>query len=597
MISRPGSPGRSRGYSKDALMEIKKGIGVSPGVAISQAIVLDTEEYRIHERRVRAEALPEQFRRLEKALERSREEVSDLRDRTATRLGGETAAIFDFHLGLLADAALQTKIKELIQSQNASAEFAVATVLRNFAKEFLQMPPYLAERVKDVYDIEKRILRHLIGQSREDLAHVTEDAVLLAHDLTPSQTANLNREHILGMATDAGGQTSHTAIVAKALGIPAVVGLNDVTTSVSPGDTVIIDGNRGVVIIDPDEATIEQHRQYEARLEEFEHSLDALRELPAVTLDGHEVTLLGNIEFPSEAATVLGKGGAGIGLYRTEFLYLGSETEPSEEDHCRAYHEVLDLMQGRPVCIRTLDLGADKYTQARAPVPERNPFLGLRSIRFCFQHLQPFKTQLRAILRASMQGDVSIMFPLITTVMELRQAKMILRDVMEDLEEEGIPVRTDVPVGMMVEVPSAALQCNQFAEEVDFFSIGTNDLIQYTLAVDRGNERVAPLFTAGHPAVLRLIKEVIRAGQRHDVGVSLCGEMGSQPEYALLLLGMGLRAFSVAPPTIPELKKLIRSVTIEHAREVARRVMAFDSDTQIFSYLRDQVRQILPEAY
>ena len=578
-------------------MEIKKGIGVSPGVAISQAIVLDAEEYRIPERHVRPEALGEEITRLDEALARSRQEVTDLRDRTAMRLGGETAAIFDFHLGLLGDESLQKKIKQLIHSESLTAGFAVASVLRNFAKEFLQMPPYLSERVKDVYDIDNRILRHLIGQSRESLSHITEDAVLLAHDLTPSQTANLNRAHILGLATDAGGQTSHTAIVAKALGIPAVVGLNDVTTSVGPGDTVIIDGNRGIVIVNPDQATIEEHRQYERRLVEFEHALDALRDLPAVTLDGHEVTLLGNIEFPQEADTVLAKGGNGVGLYRTEFLYLGQETEPSEADHCKAYHQVLEIMQGRPVCIRTMDLGADKYTQARSPVPERNPFLGCRSIRFCFQHLELFKTQLRAILRVSMDGDLSIMFPLITTLMELRQAKMILRDVMEDLDEEGISVRSDVPVGMMVEVPSAALQCNQFAKEVDFFSIGTNDLIQYTLAVDRANERVAPLFSAGHPAVLRLVKEVIRTGQRNDVGVSLCGEMGSQLEYVLLLLGMGLRAFSVAPPTIPELKKLIRSVTIEHARQVARRVRGFDSDTQIFSYLRDQVRQVLPEAY
>ena len=578
-------------------MEIKKGIGVSPGVAICAAVVLDAEEYRIPERRVKPERVGEEIARLEKALAGSREELTDLRRRTAERLGTETASIFDFHLAMLADESVLKTVKEVIQAETVTAEFAVSSVLRNYAKEFLQMPKYWAERVKDVWDIEKRILRHLIGQSRESLTNIQEDVVVLAHDLTPSQTASLNREHIRGLATDAGGQTSHTAIVAKALGIPAVVGLNDVTTSVSPGDNVIIDGNRGVVIISPDEATIEQHRQYEQRLVEFEHSLDALRDLPAITPDGHEVTLLGNIEFPSEAATVLEKGGGGIGLYRTEFLYLGAETEPREEDHYGAYREVIDIMQGRPVCIRTLDLGADKYTQARSPVPERNPFLGCRSIRFCFQHLELFKTQLRAILRASLEGDVSIMFPLVTTLMELRQAKMILRDVMEDLEEEGIAVRTDVPVGMMVEVPSAALQCNQFAEEVDFFSIGTNDLIQYTLAVDRANERVAPLFTAGHPSVLRLIKEVIRAGQRHDVGVSLCGEMGSQPEYSLLLLGMGLRAFSVAPPRMPELKKLIRSVTIEHARQVARRVMTFDSDTQTFSYLRDQVRKILPEAY
>jgi phosphotransferase system enzyme I (PtsI) len=578
-------------------MEIKKGIGVSPGVAICQAVVLDAEEYRIPERHVSPQQTGDEIKRLETALTASGKELTVLRDGTASRLGKEIAAIFDFHLALLKDKSLIKKIRDIIKVENVTAEFAVAKVLREYAKEFLQMPEYLAERVKDVYDIEKRILRQLIGQSRVGLSHLTEEVVVLAHDLTPSQTASMNREYVRGFATDAGGRTSHTAIVAHALGIPAVVGLNDVTASVNAGDTVIIDGNRGIVVINPDEETIEQHRQYVQRWVEFEHALDRLRDLPAVTLDGHEITLLGNIEFPSEAATVTAKGGEGIGLYRTEFLYLETETEPTEEDHYQAYCKVIEIMEGRPVVIRTLDLGADKYTQARADVPERNPFLGLRSIRFCFHHLPLFRTQLRAILRASLKGSVSILFPLITNLMELRQAKMIMRDVIEDLEEEGIEVRSDVPVGMMVEVPSAALQCNQFAQEVDFFSIGTNDLIQYTLAVDRTNEKVAPLFSAAHPAVLRLIKEVIRAGQRYDVGVTLCGEMGSDPEYVLLLLGMGLRTISAAPPTIPELKKVIRSITIERARQVARHAAGLHSDKQIVSYLRDQIRQVLPEAY
>ncbi len=578
-------------------MKIKKGIGVSRGVAISQAVVLDAEEYRIPQRHVSAGRIDEEIRRFDEALENSSKELIDLRDRTAERLGAETAAIFDFHLALLNDELLLTKVRDIVRGESVTAEYGVATVLREYAKEFLQMPEDFADRVKDVYDIERRILRNLIGQSHESLTRLTENVVLLAHDLTPSQTAHLNREHILGLATDAGGETSHTAVVAKALGIPAVVGLNDVTTSINAGDTVIIDGNRGVVIIDPDEATIQEHRQYVRHLVEVEKGLDRLRDLPAVTLDGHEISLLGNIEFPSEANTILAKGGVGVGLYRTEFLYLGSETEPTEEDHYQAYRQVIDIMDNQPVCIRTLDLGADKYTQSRSAVPERNPFLGLRSIRFCFQHLDIFKTQLRAVLRASMTGDVSIMFPLITNVMELRQAKMILRDVMEDLEDEGVEVRMDMPIGMMVEVPSAALQCHQLAEEVDFFSIGTNDLIQYTLAVDRANERVAALFSAAHPAVLRLIKEVIRAGQRNDVGVSLCGEMASQPEFTLLLIGMGLRTFSVAPPAIPEVKQLVRSITLQQARDVARHVMSFDSDKQTITYLRDQLRQILPEVY
>ena len=440
-------------------MEDKKGIGVSPGVAIAQAKILDAEEYQIPQRHVGAEGVRAELDRLEQALAGSRDDLDSLRQRASERLGAEIAAIFDFHLALLADKALLDKMREMIQGDQLTAEFAVATVLRNYAKEFRRMPEYLADRVKDVYDIEKRILHQLIGRSRESLATIEQDVILLAHDLTPSQTANLELKHILGFATDAGGRTSHTAIVARALGIPAVVALTDVTSAVDIGDTVIIDGNRGVVIINPDQASIAQHRQYERRLAEIEHSLDRLRDLPAVTLDGHEVTLLGNIEFPEEAESVLAKGGQGIGLYRTEFLYLKTETDPTEDDHYQAYSRVIETMKGRPVIIRTLDLGADKYSQRRSPVPERNPFLGLRSIRFCFQHLDLFKTQLRAILRASVDADLSIMFPLITNVTELRQAKMILRDVMEDLEEEGVSVRLDMPVGMMVEVPAAVPGC------------------------------------------------------------------------------------------------------------------------------------------
>jgi phosphotransferase system enzyme I (PtsI) len=342
---------------------------------------------------------------------------------------------------------------------------------------------------------------------------------------------------------------------------------------------------------------MEEYQQFARRQVEFIHSLDALRDLPAITKDGHEVRLVGNIEFPNEAATVLEKGGQGIGLYRTEFLFLGADEEPSEKDHYGAYRQVIEQCGGRPVVIRTVDLGADKYTQARSRAPERNPFLGCRSIRFCLQHLDMFKTQIRAILRASVGADVSMLFPLVTNLLELRQAKIVVRDVMEDLEEEGIEHAGDIPIGIMVETPSAALQCNAFAKEVDFFSLGTNDLVQYTLAVDRGNERVASLFTAADPSVLRLIRQVIRAGEQHEVPVSLCGEMAGDPLYAILLLGLGLQTFSCAPPAIPEIKKVIRSVSMEQARKAARRVMQFDSDKEIINYLRAETRQILPQAF
>jgi len=578
-------------------MKVKQGIGVSPGVTIARAVVVDTEEFDIPQRHVPADRARSEHARLRKAIAISKKEIADLSKRTAEKLGKETASIFDFHLGLLNDQVLGAKFSETILNGHVTAEYAVATVLRGYAKEFLAMPQYLADRVSDIYDIEKRLLRNLIGQSRQSLSHLKRDVAVLARDLTPSQTASMDRRHVLGLAIDAGGQTSHTAIVARALGIPAVVGLNDVTAEAAGGDMVIIDGNRGVVVVNPDERTLEEYRAYERQQVEFIHSLDALRDLPAITRDGHEITLLGNIEFPSEAPTVLEKGGQGIGLYRTEFLYLGADTEPTERDHYEAYHYVMEHVGGRPVVIRTADLGADKYTQAQQRVPERNPFLGCRSIRYCLQNLQVFKTQLRAILRASVDHQVSIMFPLITNIMELRQAKTVVRDVAEDLEEENVEHRSDLPIGMMVETPSAALMCDAFAKEVDFFSIGTNDLVQYTLAVDRANERVASMFSPANPSVLRLVREVIRAGQRHDVPVSLCGEVAGDPMYALLLLGLGLRTFSCAPPAIPEIKKVIRSVTLGQAYQLSQRVAMFDTDKETINFLRAEIRRILPEAY
>ena len=576
-------------------MKIKKGIGVSPGVAIAQAVVVDAEEYDIPQRKVSADTVGEEVTRFRKALEVSRKELQELSRKTAERIGRETAGIFDFHLSLLEDRTLQKKIIDAITIESVTAEYGVANVLRGYAREFMAMPEHLAERVKDIFDIEKRLLRNLVGQQRQALTHLEQDVIVMAHDLTPSQTATMDRTHVMGIGIDAGGATSHTAILARALGIPAVVGTNDASADITAGDMIIIDGTRGTIVVDPDEATIARYRNMGEQQVAFIHSLDALRELPAITEDGHEITLLGNIEFPSEAAAVLEKGGQGIGLYRTEFLYLGSDTEPGEEDHYRAYREVIRLVGDHPIVIRTLDLGADKYTQSRARTPERNPSLGCRSIRFCLQNLPMFKTQIRAILRASIDAPVSMLFPLVTNLLELRQAKTIVRDVMEDLEEEGIEFRHDIPIGMMVETPSAALMADAFAREVDFFSIGTNDLVQYTLAVDRGNEKVAPMFTVAHPAVLRLIKEVIRTGQRHGIHVSLCGEMAAEPLFTLLLLGLGLRRFSCSPPAIPEVKKMIRSVDMAHARQVARRVMGFDSDKETMNYLHAEVRGVFPD--
>ena len=579
-------------------MEIRKGIAVSPGVAIAPAIVLDSEQFRIPRRSIEAAEVEAEWGRFTGAVERAKAEIRDLRRRVAADVGEKLGAIFDVQDALLTDSRLHEEVRDLIRRQRYAPEFAVATVLRGYARKFLNLPNrYMSERVADVYDVEKRLLRNLIGAKREGLHQLSEPVVVIAHDLTPSQTASLDRTKVLAFATDVGGRTSHTTIVARAMGIPAVVGLKTVTADVTGGQTVIVDGNRGLVIVNPDEASVERFRQAEKRFRAMEEELGDLRDLPAVTQDGHEIHLWGNIEFPHEVHTCLARGAGGVGLYRTEFLYLDRESDPTEEDHYQAYAEAIEALQGRPITIRTCDLGADKFTHLSGEYEERNPFLGFRSIRFSLQHVGLFRTQLRAILRASALGPARIMFPLVTNLRELRQAKMVLADVREDLEEEGLPFDRDLKVGIMIEVPSAALMAPQFARECDFFSIGTNDLIQYTLAVDRSNERVAHLYTPGHPAVLRLVRSVVEAGAEAGIEVAVCGEMAGEPMYAVVLVGLGVRALSVSPATLLEVKKVIRSVTMEQAREVVGKVLRFDSDREVDAYLMEFVRRLLPEMF
>ncbi len=404
-------------------------------------------------------------------------------------------------------------------------------------------------------------------------------------------------EKVVAFATDLGGRTGHTSIVARALGIPAVVGCGDLTDYATDGTPVIVDGDRGLVIIDPDRAQLDEYYAYIEQRKVFQLSLDDLAGLQSVTRDGVAIELLGNIEFPQEIPIIFKCGGEGVGLYRTEFLYLTRETEPTEEEHFAAYSECVKLCAGKVLTIRTVDLGADKYTQRQKEQPERNPFLGLRSIRYCLKNLPMFKTQLRAILRASALGPIKIMFPLVTSTQELRQAKWVLREVMEDLGEEGVAYDPKVQVGMMVEVPSAAIMADLFAREVDFFSIGTNDLIQYTLAVDRTNEKVAAMFNQAHPAVIHLIKDVARVSRRRGIPVSCCGESAGDPEFAVLLIGLGLRTLSATAASIPQLKRLVRSVTIEQCEKIARKALSLDSDVSVAAFLRDQTRKIIPEAF
>jgi phosphotransferase system enzyme I (PtsI) len=578
-------------------METKRGIAVSPGVAIGPALVLDTEWFRIPQRSVDPAEAGAEVERLRRALDEAAREARAHQDAVAAQLGPQYGAIFGAHALMLADPALARELEDLIRSQHHAAEYAVSRVMRRYAKALESVNGGLPSRVGDLHDIEKRVLRSLLGQRREQLSQLREPVIVLAHDLTPSEAASLDPARVHAFATEAGGRTSHTAIVAGVLEIPAVVGLGKFVHDVSGGDLVIVDGNQGLLVLDPDPETLRRYEATRHSFRTFESSLGELRDLPAETRDGVRVSLLGNIEFPHEARHCLERGGDGVGLYRTEFLYLNRTADPTEAEHCDAYAEVLRAVgPGRPVVIRTLDLGADKFLPGpgQAP-PERNPFLGMRSTRLCLRNLTLFKTQLRAILRASAAGDVRLLFPMISTLLELRQCKMILAEVKEDLEEEGVPFNPRLPVGTMIEVPSAAILADQLAREVDFFSVGTNDLTQYTLAADRNNEAVATLYSPGDPAVLRLIDNVVRAAGRNQIAVNVCGEMSGEPLYAMLLVGLGLRQLSVTPHGIPEIKKIIRSVTVDECVAVAQEAMRLETARDVNSYLREQTRRILPE--
>jgi phosphotransferase system enzyme I (PtsI) len=579
-------------------MEIKKGIAASPGICISEALVIDSEEYRIPRRSVKPSQRMGEILRVRNAFKDATAELIELEAAQDSSRTSKIKDIFAVHLRFLKDRSLRKEITDLVYAKSVAAEFAVSTVLRKIATHFSNVKDaYISERAADIYDIERRLLRNLLGERREDINHLSHEVAIVTRELSPTQTAGFNKQFIRGIATDAGGRTSHTAIVARSMGIPAVVALEDFVELVRPGDPVIIDGNRGIVILDPNEETLSEYRCHLAEFSALENRLGAIREKPAKTRDGVRVTLLGNIEFPDESHVVIDKGGDGIGLYRTEFLYLNREKEPTEEEHYEAYAEVIQACEGKPVTLRTVDLGADKHTQNRRFAPEPNPFLGLRSIRYCLQNISLFKTQLRAVLRASTLGPIKVMFPLITNLQELRQAKLIFRDVMEDLHEEGLAYAKDVQVGIMIETPSAALAASALARESDFFSIGTNDLTQYTLAVDRGNELVSTLYSPVEPAVLRLIRSVVQDAHRHQIAVGVCGEMASEPEYVMLLLGLGIRTLSMTPPMIPEIKQIVRSVTTEDCNRVARKVLAMDSERQITSFLRSRARAIIPEAF
>ncbi|MSS71212.1 MAG: phosphoenolpyruvate--protein phosphotransferase [Candidatus Latescibacteria bacterium] len=574
-----------------------KGIPASPGIAIGKAFTHNQGDVWFNWRHLsEAEVEPEVDRFLE-ALQEVGVDVERVRRQVEARLGKEHAQIFDAHLLMLRDPMLADATVSMIRKDRTNAEYAFYQTLREVKHQFDAIEDeYYRARVSDLLDVESRVLAKLCGEDRASLANLDMEAVVVAHTLTPSDTAHMSRDRVLGFVTEAGGSTSHVAIIARGLGIPAVVGVETATTRIEPGDLVVVDGTRGVVHINPDAEALAQYRAEAERLKQLERTLPTLTEFLAETTDGVRVELAANVDLPEEVEMVLRYGAEGIGLYRTEFLYLTRPALPTEEEQAEAYRWIAERVAPQPVVIRTLDLGGDKLSHVFHAQPEMNPFLGWRAIRVCLAHRDIFRTQLRAILRASACGNVRIMFPMISGLEEVVEAKQVLEEARSELRAQGIPFDEECQVGVMIEVPSAAMVADQIAEEVQFFSIGTNDLVQYAVAVDRSNERVAYLFDALHPGVLRLIKGTIEAGHHRGIPVGMCGEMCGEPLSAILLLGLGLNSFSMSPSAIPEIKRMIRSISLSDARSIASEAMSCKTPAQVRAYLQRALQGILQDA-
>ncbi len=562
----------------------KTGINASPGIAIAKAFVYVKRELDVTERVI--ENIADEKNRFEAAVELSRVQLGAIHDKAVAELGEEEAAIFEAHAMFLDDPEFVGTIGNEIDG-GINAESATQKTIDTFYAMFDAMDdPYFKGRAADIKDVGTRILHNLLGVAMVDISNLDEDTIILAEDLAPSDTATMDKAHVKGFATDIGSRTSHTAIMARSLEIPAVLGLDDITTSVKDGDTIIVDGSEGVVIVDPTDAEIAEYKAKKEAYEAYRAELAGLKDQPAETIDGHRVEIVGNIGSPADVEGVLDNGGEGVGLYRTEFLYMNSEVMPDEEKQFAAYKTVIESFKDGAVIIRTLDIGGDKKLPYLPLEEELNPFLGLRAVRLCFQKEDLFKTQLRAILRASVFGKARIMFPMVGNVDEVKQAKALVKACMAELDAESKAYDKDIEIGVMIEIPSAAITADIIAEEAAFFSIGTNDLCQYTLAVDRMNQNVSYLYDPLHPAILRLVKNVIDASDaKESCFTGMCGEMAGDPYATLILLGMGMHEFSMSASSIPQIKKIIRSVTFEQAKAIADEALSMTNSTDIRSMI------------
>jgi phosphotransferase system enzyme I (PtsI) len=563
-----------------------QGAGVSPGLARGVIHVVRDDLDDVVRYPIEPSQIGNEIARFEAALVQTRVQILEMQQKIAEAIGAKDAAIFDAHLLVVEDRTLIDEVLRRLETERCNVEWAFQEVASNYAETLSKIDdPYLRERAMDIQDVTRRIVRNLQGKAPKPLLSMAEPHILVAHNLTPSDTATMDRNLVLGIATDLGSRTSHTAIIARSLNIPAVVGLHDATEKLESGEQVLLDGYTGVVIVDPKPETLSYYGEIELRKGQLTKELKRLRETPSTTADGRHIVLSANIELPSDVEAVSENGAEGIGLYRTEFLFVNRDTLPTEEEQYETYRNVAERVHPDPLIIRTFDLGGDKLAVGTVDVgDELNPFLGWRAIRFCLENIDIFKTQLRAIVRASAVGNVKIMFPMISGVEELRHAKEVLEECKKEI---GAKKSGRMEVGAMIEIPSAAISADTLAHEVDFFSIGTNDLIQYTIAVDRVNERIAHLYEPTHPAVLRLLKMIADAAHANKIWVGVCGEMARDVALIPLLIGLGMDELSVGSTSVPRVKMAVQSLAVPECQQLVNEALKLQTSSEILARCLD----------
>ncbi len=574
---------------------IIKGINASPGVCIGKAYLVDREGVEVVEKyRIADKKRSNEIKRFKAAVKKARDALHKIVEKSPAEL--QHAHILETHMALLKDKMLYGSTIEVIKNEGVNAEWALKKIVSNLREIFQTMTdPYLRERSGDVDQVADSIMRNLVGAERVNIAAIDKRVILVAHDLSPAETSQINLERVMGFITDRGGKASHTGIIARSLEIPAVVGLKSATSSIRSDDLIIIDGNAGNVIIHPTEDTLLRYEERKIHYEEYKAVITRESRAPAESVDGVRLEVMGNIELPEEVFALINYGGDGIGLYRTEFQYFNRPDFPGEDELFDKYKDVVEVMDPKPVTIRTLDINGDKALASHVDSGEKNPALGLRAIRYCLKKPDIFKAQLRAILRAAAFGNVRILFPMISTYFEICEANRILDEAAQSLEKEGLPYKRDIEVGVMIEVPSAVIMADVIAENVDFFSIGTNDLIQYTLAIDRGNEQVSHLYQPLDPAIIRMLKHVAEVAKEKEIKVFMCGEMAGTPHHIPLLLGLGMEELSMNPQTIPDIKRVIRSLNVEDARSFLQDVLKQKTARNTFELIKATYGSILAE--